>query len=33
MGDLDVTAEKDLSCVEIWDDKARRVEMNTGRIL
>jgi hypothetical protein len=31
--DLQVTAEKDLSCVEIWDDKARRVEFNTGRML
>lgn len=30
---LDVTCEKDYCCLEIWDDRAVTVEMNTGRVL
>lgn len=30
---LKVTASKDFAMVELWDDRAIRVEMNTGRIL
>jgi hydroxymethylpyrimidine pyrophosphatase-like HAD family hydrolase len=29
--ELDVTAEKDTGCIEIWDDRAVQVEKNTGR--
>lgn len=29
---LEVTAEKDWECEEIWDDRAVRVEYNTGRM-
>jgi len=28
---LEVTAQKDFLCIEIWDDRAVRVIMNTGR--
>ena len=30
---LPVTATKDFSCIEIYDDRAWRVEMNTGRVI
>ena len=30
---LDATAEKDMNCIAIYDDRAFRVETNTGRIL
>jgi len=30
---LPVTATKDFACTEIWDDRARQVEMNTGRFV
>jgi hydroxymethylpyrimidine pyrophosphatase-like HAD family hydrolase len=30
---LPVTASKDFAMIELWDDRAVRVEMNTGRIL
>lgn len=30
---LPVTNEKDYSMIELWDDRARRVEKNTGRII
>ena len=30
---LPVTHEKDPYMVELWDDRARRVETNTGRVL
>lgn len=30
---LEVTNVKDYGCVEIWDDRAIRVEANTGRII
>lgn len=28
---MQVTAVKDFECVELWDDRAVRVEVNTGR--
>lgn len=31
--ELDVTCEKDYGMVELWDDRAVRVERNTGRML
>jgi hypothetical protein len=30
---LTVTAEKDYDMLELWDDRATKVEFNTGRIL
>lgn len=30
---LEVTNVKDYAMIELWDDRARRVEMNTGREL
>lgn len=30
---LEVTASKDYRMLELWDDRARRVEFNTGREL
>lgn len=30
---LPVTCEKDFACLEIYDDRARQVEANTGRII
>lgn len=27
---LDITATKDVGCIEIWDDRAKQVEPNTG---
>lgn len=30
---LPITAQKDYGMVEMWDDRAVRVEMNTGRVL
>lgn len=30
---LRVTATKDFAMIELWDDRAVRVEMNTGRVL
>ena len=30
---LEVTAEKDYGMIELWDDRCRRIETNTGRIL
>jgi hypothetical protein len=30
---LDVTSEKDLSMIELWDDRCVAVEQNTGRAL
>lgn len=30
---LEVTCEKDYGMIELWDDRARRVETNTGRLL
>lgn len=29
---LDVTCVKDFACIEIWDDRAKQVEINTGRV-
>ena len=33
LGHLEVTCIKGFDGVEFWDDRARRVEMNTGRAL
>lgn len=30
---LEVTATKDFACIEIWDDRCRQVELNTGRFV
>lgn len=30
---LPVTATKDFAMVELWDDRAIRVEMNTGKVI
>jgi hypothetical protein len=30
---LEVTATKDFGMVELWDDRAIQVEMNTGRVI
>lgn len=30
---LPITSEKDFNMIELWDDRARRVEANTGRLL
>lgn len=30
---LPITAQKDFNTLEIWDDRARRVEFNTGELL
>ena len=30
---LEITAEKDYAMIELWDDRAVTVEVNTGRIL
>jgi len=30
---LKVTCMKDMGCIQIWDDRAVRVEANTGRIV
>lgn len=30
---LAVTAQKDFAMVELWDDRCRQVEINTGRVL
>lgn len=29
--ELEVTAEKDTRCIQVWDDRAIQVEKNTGR--
>jgi len=29
--ELEVTAEKDIYCIQIWDDRAIQIEKNTGR--
>lgn len=31
--ELPAVAEKDFNMLELWDDRARRVEHNTGRII
>jgi hypothetical protein len=31
--ELPVTAEKDYEMVELWDDRCRQVETNTGRLI
>ena len=31
--ELEVTCVKDLSMIELWDDKAMRVELNTGKLI
>ena len=33
LGRLEVTCCKDFHMIEIWDDRAQRVELNTGRAL
>ena len=33
LGDLEVTNVKDFGMIELWDDRAVAVEMNTGRVL
>lgn len=33
MGGLEITNVKDFSCIEIWDDRAVHVRMNTGEII
>lgn len=30
---LEVTNQKDYGMIELWDDRARRVELNTGRFI
>lgn len=30
---LEVTCKKDFGMIELWDDRAVRVEMNTGKII
>jgi len=31
--ELEVTCVKDLGMIELWDDKAMRVELNTGKLI
>ena len=31
--ELEVTATKDFEMMELWDDRAIRVEMNTGKVI
>jgi hypothetical protein len=31
--ELEAVSEKDFNMLELWDDRARRVEANTGRII
>lgn len=33
MSGLEVTCKKDIYCVEIWDDRCRQVETNTGQFV
>ena len=31
--ELEITATKDFACIEIWDDRCKQVEPNTGRFI